>query len=28
MFEGFHGTEPLKLQHLLNRCIRNLSPQP
>jgi hypothetical protein len=26
MFEGFHGTEQLKLQNLLNRCISNLSP--
>lgn len=26
MFEGFHGTEQLRLQNLLNRCISNLSP--
>jgi DNA-binding MarR family transcriptional regulator len=28
MFNGFHGTEPLKLQQLLNRCVRNLTPSP
>lgn len=27
MFNGFPAAEVMKLQHLLNRCVRNLSPQ-